>query len=195
MLRLQSKGFACLSSLSSSNTPRSLLSLFPRPIRPLVAYAQPMKPFFLSSPILGCLTLVYLSLFTTALSLTLTNAAQQLTAPLTAPLSTQDATETVAIQQVLNAFAVALDQRRFDLFDHIFTPDVVVNLNIRGLPVLRNLNDVAAYMGRLLQGYRTFHVQSTHYIRLSGPSQAYATTYNSATYLADRQAPIVKWGR
>ena len=155
-----------------------------------------MRPFFLGSPILGCLTtLLYLSLSTTALSLTNTNAPQQLTAPLTAPLSTQDATDTVAIQQVLNAFAVALDQRRFDLFDHVFTPDVTVNLNIRGFPVLHNLNDVAAYMGRLMHGYRTFHVQSTHYIRLPGSGQAYATTYNSATYLADRQAPIVKLGR
>ena len=142
-----------------------------------------MQPFLTSLPILGS-TLMYLSFST----------AQQLSRP----FSTSDAVETLAIEQVLNHFAIAVDQRQFDLFPQIFTLDVTVNFNTPGVPVLHGIDAVTSFMSTALQAVDSYHAQSTHYIDLSNLARPHATTYNSAQFFGtgDRKGSVYSnWGR
>ena len=126
-----------------------------------------MKPFLSSLPGLG-LVLLYLS----------STSAQQLSSLVTSP----DATDTLAIQQVVNFFAVAVDQHRFDLLSSVFTNDVTVNFNNPDTPILHGLDAVKDLMSRMLEGVVSLHVQSTHFINWSNRARPHVTTYNTATF-------------
>ena len=111
-----------------------------------------MQPLICSLPFLG-LTLLCFSPTT----------AQELTSP----FSAQDATDTVAIQQTINLYATAADQKRFDLLAQIFTPDVTVDFNSPGVPILHGLDAVTRFMSTALRDVASYHAQSTHYTNLS----------------------------
>ncbi len=102
----------------------------------------------------------------------------------TRPFSAQDAIDTVAIQQTINLYAIAADQKRFDVLPQIFTSDVTVNFNTPGVPVLHGLDAVTSFMSSALRDVVSYHVQSTHYVNLSNTPSPNATTYNSATFFS-----------
>ena len=106
---------------------------------------------------------------------------------LTAPFSTQDAINVLEIQQMINLYATAADQQRLDLLPQIFTPDVTVNFNTPGVPILHGLPAVTSFMAAALRDVQSFHAQSTHYINLTNTAAPHATTYNSATFFAGEQ--------
>ena len=106
---------------------------------------------------------------------------------LTAPFSTQDAIDVLEIQQMINLYATAADQHRFDLLPQIFTPDVTVDFNTPGVPILRGLPAVTSFMTAALRDVKSYHAQSTHYIDLTNSAAPRATTYNSATFFAGEQ--------
>ena len=109
------------------------------------------------------------------------------TGQLAAPFSTQDAIDVLEIQQMINLYATAADQKRFDLLPQIFTPDVTVDFNTPGVPLLRGLPAVTNFMAAALRDVKSYHAQSTHYIDLTDAAAPRATTYNSATFFAGEQ--------
>ena len=127
------------------------------------------------------LTLLYLSSTTTT-------TAQEIS-PLS---SSQAAIATVAIQQIINLQATAVDQRRFDLLSQVFTPDVTVNFNNPGMPILHGLDAVTAFISTSLQDIVSYHAQSTHYVNLTDTAGPHATTYNTATFFGvGRQQGVI----
>ena len=136
-----------------------------------------MRPVLSSLPFLG---LVLLSV---------SSIAQ----PLSRPFSAQDATDTIAIQQVINLYSIAADQKRFDLLAQVFTPDVTVNFNTAGVPILHGLVSLADFMSTALRDVISYHAESTHSIDLS---RSHATTYNSAKFFGLQPGQVVsQWGR
>ena len=105
----------------------------------------------------------------------------------TAPFSTQDAIDVLEIQQMINLYATAADQQRLDLLPQIFTPDVTVDFNTPGVPILHGLPAVTRFMAAALRDVKSYHAQSTHYINLTNAAAPRATTYNSATFFAGQQ--------
>ena len=141
-----------------------------------------MQPVLSSLPFLG---LILLSVSSTA---------QELSRPFTA----QDATDTIAIQQVVNFYPIAADQKRYDLLPQIFTPDVTINFNNPGVPVLHGLDSVTAFMSSALRDVVSYHAESSHSVYLSTPARAHATTYNSAKFFGtghQQGQTVSKWGR
>ena len=141
-----------------------------------------MQPILSSLPFLG---LVLLGVSSTAQELS-------------RPFSGQDAIDTIAIQQVINLYSIAADQKRFELLAQIFTPDVTINFNTPGVPILRGLVSVADFMSAALRDVVSYHAESTHSVDLSTPARSHATTYNSAKFFGtgQQQGQIVsKWGR
>ena len=117
---------------------------------------------------------------------------------LSTPFSIQDATDTLAIQQVINLYSIALDQKRFDLLPQIFSSDVTINFNTPGVPVLHGLPAVTVFVSTALRDVVTYHAQSTHSIKQLHLLRPHATTYNSAKFFGagGQQGQIVsKWGR
>ena len=116
---------------------------------------------------------------------------------LTAPFSTQDAIDVLEIQQMINLYATAADQQRFDLLPQIFTPDVTVNFNTPGVPLLRGLPAVTRFMATALRDVKSYHAQSTHYVDLTDIAAPRATTYNTATFFVGEQQRqvITRYGR
>ena len=112
---------------------------------------------------------------------------------LTAPFSTQDAINVLEIQQMINLYATAADQQRLDLLPQIFTPDVIVNFNTPGVPILRGLPALTSFMAAALRDVKSYHAQSTHYINLTSTTAPRATTYNSATFFfaGEQQRQVV----
>ena len=141
-----------------------------------------MQPVLSNLPFLG---LFLLSLFSTAQELS-------------RPFSTQDATDTIAIQQVINLYSTAADQKRFELLPQIFTSDVTINFNAQGVPILHGLVSVTDFMSAALRDVVSYHAESTHSVDLSTVARAHATTYNSAKFFGSGQQQgqmISKWGR
>lgn len=141
-----------------------------------------MQPILSSLPFLGLVLLGVSSI------------AQELSRP----FSTQDATDTIAVQQVINLYPIAADQKRFELLSQIFTPDVTVNFNTPGVPIVHGLVSLADFMSAALQGVVSYHAESTHIVDLSTAARCHATTYNSAKFFGtgQQQGQIVsKWGR
>ena len=117
---------------------------------------------------------------------------------LSRPLSAQDATDIIAIQQVINLYPTAADQKRFELLSQIFTSDVTINFNTPGVPILHGLVSVTEFMSAALRDVVSYHAESTHSVDLSTAARAHATTYNSAKFFGagQQQGQIVsKWGR
>ena len=111
---------------------------------------------------------------------------------LTAPLSTQDAIDVLEIQQMINLYATAADQQRFDLLPQIFTPDVTINFNTPGVSLLRGLPAVTRFMAAALRDVKSYHAQSTHYVDLTDIAAPRATTYNTATFfLGEQQRKVI----
>ena len=92
------------------------------------------------------------------------------------PLSNQDAVSVVEIQQVINIFAVAVDQHRWDLLSQVFHPDITADFNVPDSPVVRGLDAVIQLLRRL-ETYASFHSQSSHYVDMSNPHGPHAVTY------------------
>ena len=117
---------------------------------------------------------------------------------LSMPLSPQDAVDLPEFQQVINLFPIAADQKRFNLLPQIFTPDVTVNFNAPGVPILRGLDAVTEFMSTALRDVNSYHAESSHYVALSTVARSHVTTYNSAKFFGtgEQQGQIVsKWGR
>ena len=141
-----------------------------------------MQPFLYRLPALGMILLC------------VTSTAQELFRP----FSAQDATDTLAIQQVINVYSIAADQHRFDLLSQVFTSDVAVDFNSPGLPILHGLTAVTEFMSMALRDVISYHAESTHSINLTNTLRPHATTYNSAKFFgAGRQQGLIvsKWGR
>ena len=117
---------------------------------------------------------------------------------LSRPFSAQDATDTIEIQQVIDLYSIAADQKRFELLYQVFTGDVTVNFNTPGVPILHGLVSVTEFMSAALRDVVSYHAESTHSIDLPNAGRTHATTYNSAKFFGagTRQGQIVsKWGR
>lgn len=101
-------------------------------------------------------------------------------------LSTQQAVSIVEIQQVINFFAIAVDQKRWDLLSQVFDPDVTANFNVPGSPVLHGLPAIVELLRRL-EDYPSFHGQSSHYVDMSNAERPHAITYITGVFFgADR---------
>ena len=119
------------------------------------------------------------------LFLPLLNSASALGLPL-APLSNQEAVIVVEIQQVINLFAVAVDQHRWDLLSQVFLPDATVDFKIPDSPVAHGIDAVVQLLRRF-EAYPSFHSQSSHYVDISNLHRPHATTYIvGAFFLPDR---------
>ena len=141
-----------------------------------------MRPILSSLPFLG---LVLLSVFAIA-------------QPLSRPFSAQDATDTIAIQQVINLYSIAADQKRFELLSQVFTPDVTINFNTPGVPILHGLVSVTDFMSAALRDVVSYHAESTHSVDLSITARSHATTYNSAKFFgagSQQGSMVSNWGR
>lgn len=117
---------------------------------------------------------------------------------LSGSLSAQEVSDTVEIQQVINLYSIAIDQKRFDLLAQIFTTDVNINFNTPGVPVLHGLAQVTEFMSAALRDVVSYHAASTHSIDLSVTTKPHSTTYSSAKFfgVGRQQGQIVsKWGR
>lgn len=117
---------------------------------------------------------------------------------LSGSMSSQDISDTVEIQQVINLYSIASDQKRFDLLSQIFTTDVTINFNTPGVPVLHGLNQVTEFMSAALRDVVSYHAASTHSIDLSVTMKPHSTTYSSAKFfgVGRQQGQIIsKWGR
>lgn len=139
-------------------------------------------------PTLHCLPFLGLIL------LCVSSTAQELSGS----LSSQEVSDTVEIQQVINLYSIATDQKRFDLLPQIFTTDVTINFNTPGVPVLHGLTEVADFMSAALRDVVSFHAASTHSIDLSVTIKPHSTTYSSAKFfgVGRHQGQIIsKWGR
>lgn len=144
--------------------------------------ADLMQPVFSSLPFLGLLLL----------------SASSIAQELSRPFSIQDATDTIAIQQVINLYSIAADQKRFELLSQIFTADVTINFNSPGVPILHGLVSVTDFMSAALRDVVSYHAESTHSVDLSSPARCHATTYNSAKFFGAGQQQgqtVSKWGR
>ena len=141
-----------------------------------------MQPLLSSLPFLGLLLLG------------ISSFAQELSRP----FSAQDATDTIAIQQVINLYSIVADQKRFELLSQIFTSDVTVNFNTPGVPILHGLASVSQFMSAALRDVVSYHAESTHNVDLLSAARSHATTYNSAKFFGtgQQQGQIVsRWGR
>ena len=138
-----------------------------------------MQSFLPGLPFLGLVLLVFDP-----------TSAQQLSRP----FSAQDAVDTVAIQQVINLYAITVDQHKFDLLPQIFTSDAIVNFNTPGVPVLRGINAITEFISTALHNVVSYHAQSTHNVGIVNTAKASATTYNTATFFTGEQQ-VSRWGR
>lgn len=118
-------------------------------------------------------------LFAASLALLAFDCASAL--PLSTRSASEEATNVVQIQQVLNLFAIAVDQHRWDLLSQVFTPDIMANFNVPGSPVLRGLDAVIQLLKRL-EDVPSFHGQSTHWVDLSVPQRPHSVTYNTGVF-------------
>lgn len=91
-------------------------------------------------------------------------------------LSNQDAVNVVVIQQVIDLFAVVVDQHRWDLLSQVFQPDVVADFSIPDSPPVHGL-DAMIQLLRRFEAYPSFHSQSSHYVDMSNPNRPHAVTY------------------
>lgn len=113
-------------------------------------------------------------------------------------LSSQEVSDTVEIQQVINLYSIALDQKRFDMLSRVFTSDVTINFNAPGVPLLHGLSQVIEFMSNALLDVVSYHAASTHSIDLSVTIKPRATTYSSAKFfgVGRQEGQIIrKWGR
>ena len=97
------------------------------------------------------------------------------------PLSTEQALDVVEIQQVVNLFAIAVDQHRLELLPQILTPDIVADFGLPDGTILRGLDAVSQNL-RTIQNIPGVHSQSTNHVNFSSPQQPHATTYLTATF-------------
>ena len=119
------------------------------------------------------------------LFLPLLSSASALGLPL-APLSNQEAVSVVEIQQVINLFAVAVDQHRWDLLSQVFLPDVTADFKIPDTPIAHGIDAVIQLLRRF-EVYPSFHSQSSHYVDISNLDRPHATTYITGLFfLPDR---------
>lgn len=97
------------------------------------------------------------------------------------PFSTEQATDVVEIQQVVNLFAIAVEQHRNTLLPRIFTSDISFESNLPDRTILRGLLEVTQYV---ITGQKVpaVNMQSTNYVDLSNPRQPHATTYLTSTF-------------
>ena len=109
------------------------------------------------------------------LFLPLLDSASALGLPLL-PLSNQDAVSVVEIQQVINLFAVVVDQHRWDLLSQVFHPDITADFNVPDSPVVHGLDNLIQLLRRL-ESYPSYHSQSSHYVDMSNPQRPHAVTY------------------
>ena len=124
-------------------------------------------------------------LFAATLFLPLLDFASAIGLPIVS-LSSQEAVIVVEIQQVVDLFAVAVDQHRWDLLSQVFQPDVTADFSIPDSPVLHGLDSVIQLLRRL-EAYPSFHSQSSHYVDVSNVHRPHAVTYVTGVFfLGDR---------
>ena len=138
------------------------------------------EPFSVASLLLPAENLDKMNFFSRYLStailfLPLLDSASALGLPLPS-LSNQEAVIVVEIQQVINLFAVAVDQHRWDLLSQVFQPDVTADFNVPDSPVVHGLESVIQLLRRL-ETYPSVHSQSSHYVDLSNLHRPHAVTY------------------
>ena len=91
------------------------------------------------------------------------------------------AVDVVKIQQVVNLFALAVDQHRLELLPQIFSSDVIANFSVPDGSVQNGLDEVTQLL-LTLQAVPSLHYQSNNYVNFSSSSQAHATTYLTGTF-------------
>ena len=99
----------------------------------------------------------------------------------TMAMTNQQAVDVVEIQQVVNLFAIAIDQYRLELLPQIFSSDVAANFSVPSGMVQSGLDEVTQLLSTL-QAIPSLHYQSTDYISFPSLNQAHATTYLTGTF-------------
>lgn len=85
-------------------------------------------------------------------------------------LSLQEISDRIEIQDLLVAYAHAVDSRRFDLLDDLFTPDAFIDLSGTGGPK-GSLAEVKAALAEMLALFRVSqHMVGPSLIRVDGDS-------------------------
>ena len=110
-------------------------------------------------------------------------------------LSARAAIDTLRIQQIINLQAIAVDLKQFNLFPQIYTPDVTVNYNNPGVPILHGLDALIDFISKSLRDMASYHAQSTHYVNMTNPARPHATTYSTATFYGKQELIGTRLGR
>ena len=113
------------------------------------------------------------------------------------PLTVKGAIDIVAVQQVINLFAIAVDQHRWDLLTQVFDPNVSANFDSPGGAILHGLNAVVQAL-QILEDIPSFHQQSASFVNYTNPRAPHASTYLTGVFLragATQEPMSIVYGR
>jgi hypothetical protein len=83
-------------------------------------------------------------------------------------LSIEEISDRLEIQDLLIAYSTAIDQRRFDDLDHVFTPDAYIDYTAMG-GIDGRYSDVKAWLGEVLPNFPAYaHMLGNFDIRVGG---------------------------
>lgn len=90
-------------------------------------------------------------------------------------LTIEEISARLEIQQVLTDYSTAVDARRFDDLDNVFTDDAVIDYRAMG-GIVGNVAEVKAWLGQMLPAFSAYcHLLGNHDIRVDGDSAATRT--------------------
>jgi hypothetical protein len=83
-------------------------------------------------------------------------------------LSIEEISDRLEIQDLLIAYSTAIDQRRFDDLDHVFTPDAYIDYSAMG-GIDGTFSDVKKWLGDVLPNFPAYaHMLGNFDIRVDG---------------------------
>lgn len=83
-------------------------------------------------------------------------------------LSLQEISDRMEIQQLMNAYSNAIDQRAWDRLDQVFTPDAYIDYRAMG-GIDGRYPDVKAWLGPAMQGFpHYYHMVANTEITIEG---------------------------
>jgi len=103
-------------------------------------------------------------------------------------LSLQEISDRLEIQQLLVAYSTAIDQRRFDDLDLVFTPDAYIDYRVTG-GIDGHYPDVKKWLGEVLPNFPAYsHMLGNFDIRIDGDSATARTIcFNPMVFNEERK--------
>ncbi len=90
-------------------------------------------------------------------------------------LSLADISDRIEIQQLLIDYSTAIDQRRFDDLDHVFTPDAYIDYRVMG-GIDGSYPDVKAWLAEVLPNFPAYsHMLGNFDVRIDGDTASSRT--------------------